>query len=191
LVLGGKRQIQTRVLLTERHVIQSLCITYLTANQKYWMDSWPIVQGYSKRSIHFQEFILQVLLNIRWCAMYRIKGELSKLFSHLTSTRCEPHVWHGRCQIDNPALPTLVPVVDRLPGWQILSITCPKMSLHTWHWRLGEFQHAESFLLCACRHFEHNTPWHIELLCTHLATSGRFRSELWEISFPSVHSTWI
>jgi hypothetical protein len=48
--------------------------------------------GYSKISIHFQEFILQVLLNIRRRAIYRLKGELSKLFSHLTSTRCEPHV---------------------------------------------------------------------------------------------------
>jgi hypothetical protein len=75
-----------------------------------------------------------------------------------------------RCHIDNPALPTLVPVADRLPGWRILSITCPKMSLHTWHWLcLGEFQHAESFLLCACRHFEHNTLWHTELLLAHLA----------------------
>jgi hypothetical protein len=60
LVLDGKRQIQTSVPLTERQVIQSLCITYLTAHQKYWMDSWPIVQDYSKRSTHFQEFILQV-----------------------------------------------------------------------------------------------------------------------------------
>jgi hypothetical protein len=128
------------------------------------------IQGYWKRSINFQEFILQVLLNIWRRAIYRLKGEHTKLFSHLTSTRCEPHMWRGRCQIDNPALPTLVPVVDRLPGWRILSITCPKMSLHTWHWRcLGEFQHAESFLLCACRHFEHNAPWYTELLCAHLA----------------------
>jgi hypothetical protein len=66
------------------------------------------IQGYSKRIIHFEKFILQVVLNIWWCAVYRLKGEFSKLFSHLTSTRCEPHVWRGRCQIDNPALPTLV-----------------------------------------------------------------------------------
>jgi hypothetical protein len=148
--------------------------------------------GLLKISIHFQEFILQVLLNIWRSAIYRLKEELSKLFSHLTSTRCEPHVWRGRCQIDNPALPTLVPVVDRLPGCWILSITCPKMLLHTWHWRcLGEFQHAESFLLCTCRYFEHKTPWHTELLCAHLTPGGRFRSELREISFPSVHRTWI
>jgi hypothetical protein len=74
-------------------------------------------------------------------AIYRLKGELSKLFSHLTSTRCGPHVWRGRRQIDNPALPTLVSVVERLPGWRIHSITWPKMSLQTWHLRcLGEFQ---------------------------------------------------
>jgi hypothetical protein len=134
-------------------------------------NTWRwMIQGYSKRSINFQEFILQVLLNMWWRAIYRLKGELSKFLSHLTSTRCEPHVRRGRCQIDNLALPTLVPAVDRLPSWRILSITCPKMSLHTWHWRfLGEFQHAETFLLCACRHFEHNTPWHTELLCAHLA----------------------
>jgi hypothetical protein len=102
-------------------------------------------------------------------AIYGLKGELLKLFSHLTSTRCGPHVWRGRCQIDSPALPTLVPVVDRLPGWRILSITCPKMWLHTWHWRcLGEFQYAESFLKCAFRHFEHNSPWQTELLLAHL-----------------------
>jgi hypothetical protein len=53
---------------------------------------------------------------------------------------------------------------------RILSITCPKMSLHTWHWRcLGEFQYAESFLLCTCRHFEHNSPWQTELLRAHQA----------------------
>jgi hypothetical protein len=57
---------------------------------------WKI-QGYSKRSIYFQKFILQVLLNIWQCSIYRLNGELSKLFSHLTSTRCEPHVWCGRC----------------------------------------------------------------------------------------------
>jgi hypothetical protein len=39
------------------------------------------VQGYSKRSIHFQKFILQVPLNIWRRAIYRLKGELSKLFS--------------------------------------------------------------------------------------------------------------
>jgi hypothetical protein len=54
-----------------------------------------IIQGYSKRNIHFQKFILQVLLTIFWCAIYRLKVELSKLFSHLTSTQCEPHVWRG------------------------------------------------------------------------------------------------
>jgi hypothetical protein len=150
------------------------------------------IQGDSKRSINFQEFILQVLLNIWRRAIYRLKGELSKLFSHLTITRCELHVWRGRCKIDNPAVPTLAPVVDRLPGWRILSLTCPKMSLHTCHWHcLGEFQHAESFLLCACCHFEHNTFWHTELLCPHLEPGGRFRSELWEISFQSINRTGI
>jgi hypothetical protein len=149
-----------------------------------------LIQGYSERSIHFQKCIFQVPLHIWRCAIYRLKGELSKLFSNLTNTGCEPHVWRGRCQVDNPALPTLASVADRLPGWRIVSITCPKMSLHTWNWRcLGEFQHAESVLLCACRHFENNTTWHTELLCAHLATGGRFRSELWEISFQSVHRT--
>jgi hypothetical protein len=75
------------------------------------------IQGYSKRSTHFQEFILQVLQNMRWSAICRLKGELSKLFSHLTSTRCEPHVCRGRCPIDNQALPTLVPVADFLGGF--------------------------------------------------------------------------
>jgi hypothetical protein len=50
------------------------------------------IQGYSKRSIHFQKIILQVLLRIWQRAIYRLKGELSKLFSHLTSTRCETYV---------------------------------------------------------------------------------------------------
>jgi hypothetical protein len=36
-----------------------------------------------------------------------------KLFSYLTSTRCEPHVWRGRCQIDNPLLPALVTACHR------------------------------------------------------------------------------
>jgi hypothetical protein len=71
-----------------------------------------------------------------------------------------------QCQIDNPALPTLVPVVDTLPGWRIISITCPKMSLHTWHWHcLGEFQHAESFL-CALNAILNITPLEIQNYCT-------------------------
>jgi hypothetical protein len=65
------------------------------------------IQGYSKRSIHFQKFILQVLLNIWRRAIYKLKGEFSKLCSHLTSTRYEPHVWRGRCKIDNIALSAL------------------------------------------------------------------------------------
>jgi hypothetical protein len=64
-----------------------------------------LIQGCSKRSIHIQKFILQALLNIWFHSIYRLKGELSKLFSHLTNTRCEPHMWRGRCHIDNPALP--------------------------------------------------------------------------------------
>jgi hypothetical protein len=51
-----------------------------------------IIQGYSKRSIYFQKFISQVLLNIWRHVIYRLKGELCKLFSHLTSTGREPHV---------------------------------------------------------------------------------------------------
>jgi hypothetical protein len=65
-----------------------------------------------KKEVYFQKCILQVLLNIWRRAIYRLKGELSKLFSHLTSTRYEPHVCRGRCQIDNPALPTLVAACD-------------------------------------------------------------------------------
>jgi hypothetical protein len=72
-----------------------------------------IIQGYSNISTNFQKFILQVLLNIRRRAIYRLKGELSKLFSHFTNTQCEPHVWRGRFQIDNPALPTLVAAYHR------------------------------------------------------------------------------
>jgi hypothetical protein len=56
------------------------------------MDLKGKIQGYLKRSTHFQTFILQVLLNILRCAVYRLKGELSKLFSHLTSTQSKPHV---------------------------------------------------------------------------------------------------
>jgi hypothetical protein len=66
-----------------------------------------LIQGYSKRSINFQKLILHVLLGIWRRAIYRLKGELSKLFSHLTSAR------RGRCQIDNPALPTLVAACHR------------------------------------------------------------------------------
>jgi hypothetical protein len=36
--------------------------------------------------------ILQVLLNLWRRDIYRLKGELLKLFSHLTSTQCEPRV---------------------------------------------------------------------------------------------------
>jgi hypothetical protein len=57
--------------------------------------------------------------------IYRLNGEFSKLFSHLTSTRCEPHVWRGRCQIDNPALPILVAACHRKqqpqPQWCAVS----------------------------------------------------------------------
>jgi hypothetical protein len=70
--------------------------------------TWYEIQGYSKRSIHFQKFVSQVLLNTWRRSIFRLKGELSKLFSRLTSTRCAPHVQRGRCQIDNPALRTLV-----------------------------------------------------------------------------------
>jgi hypothetical protein len=45
-----------------------------------------------KRSINIQKFILQALLNVWRRAVYRLKGDLSNLFSLLTSTRCEPHV---------------------------------------------------------------------------------------------------
>jgi hypothetical protein len=75
------------------------CVWEQGSEENMWVwEGWSgtrvkkIVRGYSKRSIHFQKFILQVLLNIWWRAIYRLKGELSKLFSHLTSTRCEPHV---------------------------------------------------------------------------------------------------
>jgi hypothetical protein len=64
-----------------------------------------IIQGYSKRNTHFQKFILQVLLNIWRRAKNRLKGELSKSFLHLTSTRCEPHVWCGTCQIEIQLFP--------------------------------------------------------------------------------------
>jgi hypothetical protein len=53
------------------------------------------VQGCSKKRQHFQKFIFQVLLNIWRRAICRLKWEISKLFSHLTSTRCERHVWRG------------------------------------------------------------------------------------------------
>jgi hypothetical protein len=55
--------------------------------------SGNIIQGYSERSIHFKKCISQVLLNMWRCAIYGLKRELSQLFSRLTSTRCEPHVW--------------------------------------------------------------------------------------------------
>jgi hypothetical protein len=41
--------------------------------------SLVIIQSYSKRSIHYQNFILQVLLNIWWRDVKRLKGELSKV----------------------------------------------------------------------------------------------------------------
>jgi hypothetical protein len=46
-----------------------------------------------QKDVHiFKKIILQVLLNIWRRAIYRLKGELSKLFSHFTNTRCESHV---------------------------------------------------------------------------------------------------
>jgi hypothetical protein len=36
------------------------------------------IQGYSKRSIHFQKFILQKPLTLNPCPVYRWKGNLSK-----------------------------------------------------------------------------------------------------------------
>jgi hypothetical protein len=93
------------------------------------------IQGYSKRSIHFQKFILQVLLNIWWHAVYWLKGELSKLFSHFTSTRCELHVWRSRCQIDNQALPTL----------HITPFGKHNYCVHTWHLVGDSNQNSERF----------------------------------------------
>jgi hypothetical protein len=46
-----------------------------------------IIQGYSKRSIHFQKFILQKLLMLNPCPMYRLKGNLSK-FGFESPARC-------------------------------------------------------------------------------------------------------
>jgi hypothetical protein len=39
-----------------------------------------IIQGYSKRSIHFQKFILQKLLMLNPCPVYGWKGNLSKFW---------------------------------------------------------------------------------------------------------------
>jgi hypothetical protein len=40
-----------------------------------------IVQGYSKRSTHFQKFILQKLLTLNPCPVYGWKGNLSKFWT--------------------------------------------------------------------------------------------------------------
>jgi hypothetical protein len=86
-------------------------------NLRWWIEPTPRIScilnaGLFKKKYTLQK-IFQVLLIIWWCAIYRLKGKLWKLFSHLTSTRYEPHMWHGRCQIDNSALPTLVAACHR------------------------------------------------------------------------------
>jgi hypothetical protein len=88
---------------------------YVTFNNPYAIR-WTTDISHTwlfKKKYTLSKIILQVLLNIWRCAIYRLKGKFSKLFSHLTSTRCEPHVCRGRCQIDNPALPTLVTACHR------------------------------------------------------------------------------
>jgi hypothetical protein len=37
------------------------------------------IQGYSKRNIYFQKFILQKLLSLNLCPVYRWKGNLSEI----------------------------------------------------------------------------------------------------------------
>jgi hypothetical protein len=66
------------------------------------------MQGYSKRRIHFQKCILQELLNIWRRAIYIYWRENSQvMFIPYNHSICEPHVWRGRWQTGNPALPTL------------------------------------------------------------------------------------
>jgi hypothetical protein len=99
-----------------------------------------IVQGYSKRSIYFQEFILQVLLNIWRHAIYT-----ENVVAHSTLTL----------------------------SWQIT---------------------AQKAFSCALAAILNIKPLGIQNFCVrtwHLAPGRRFESELWEISFPSVHGTWI
>jgi hypothetical protein len=60
----------------------------------------PYVQGYSKRSIHFQKFILQKLLTLNPCPVYGWKGNLLKFLyqwseaaHHLGCGCC--YLWHA------------------------------------------------------------------------------------------------
>jgi hypothetical protein len=80
---------------TDRHLWNPKSPPLDPVDTSYCWLAVSTIQGCSKRSIHFRKFILQVLLNTWRCAIYRLKGELSELFSHITSTRCEPHVWRG------------------------------------------------------------------------------------------------
>jgi hypothetical protein len=67
------------------------------------------IQGYSKRNIHFQKFILQVLLSI-WRSAFFFLDEgrtLKDIFTPYKHSMWAPRVTR-QCQIDDPALPTLV-----------------------------------------------------------------------------------
>jgi hypothetical protein len=52
------------------------------------------IQGYSKKSIHFQKFILQKLLKLNPCPVCGWKGNLSKLWSQWSKT---VHHWGCGC----------------------------------------------------------------------------------------------
>jgi hypothetical protein len=62
-----------------------------------------------------------------------------------------------------------VPVVDRLPGWRILSITCPKMSLHTNTDVVLENSSMQKAFSCALPAVLNVTPLGRKLLRAHLA----------------------
>jgi hypothetical protein len=70
----------------------SHCVTTQWASRCLLLHEYCVCTGLFKKKYTFQKFILRVLLNIWRLAIYRLKGELLKLFSHLTWTRCEPHV---------------------------------------------------------------------------------------------------
>jgi hypothetical protein len=70
------------------------------------------IQGYSKRSIHFQKFILQKILTLNPCPVYGWKGNLSKFWyrwsepAHHWGCGC-CYLWHAATSVGRAGLTIL------------------------------------------------------------------------------------
>jgi hypothetical protein len=100
---------QTKILVIRPflHKIKCACPRIFYCSVPAYLKSHKI-QSYSKKKYALSKiYFTSTIEHMATCYIYILKGKPSKLLSHLTSTRCEPHVWRGRCQIDNPTLRTL------------------------------------------------------------------------------------